>query len=370
MWRAFLRGLMAGSLTAILLSAGLMALVVSARSWDPENAQEILKVFGIVALTWVILIAVLALFPGWLFLAGLRRGGLSPIAAYVGAGLATGTTVFAGLAALIGAWNENGAALVVLAGMIGAAVGYAWALGQRPRRLRDVAVDPEMPRRPAWAQPEPLKLRPLAFVMGLGVIGFAIAVAAAGEGRFDRLPPQQYFAPSLWAKGPFACQSPMNDFEANWYSTHLRAAREPSLYLASQAPATRAARTYRFTWLRSFHEPVIIRLDERPNGVLRLTAKRLNGKGGYGPGSIAARVERDLTPDEAHRFERLLSSSRLFRTAAWDCHAGADGAEWVFEANDRGAYLFHKRWTPERGPLHDVGLLLIGFTGWRFDPIY
>jgi hypothetical protein len=370
MWRAFLRGLMAATLVVALLGALVAAATAPTSHWDDEGLPAILRMLGMIGLGSLVTIALFALFPGWLFLIGFRRLGLRG-GAYAASGTASGVAIMAALVALSRSWDAGTVfGFLALGAVVGAATGFAWGLAQRPRRLREVAADPETPRRPAWAQPEPLKVRPFAFVMGLGVIGFAVAVAAAGEGRFDRLPPQQYFAPGLWRQGPLACAAPMNDFQANWYSTHLRTAREPSLYLASQAPATRAARTYRFTWLRSFHEPVIIRLDERSNGVLRLTAKRLNGKGGYGPGNIAARVERDLTPDETHRFERLLSSSRLFRTAAWDCQAGADGAEWVFEANDRGAYLFHKRWTPERGPMHDVGLLLLGFTGWRFDPIY
>ena len=47
-----------------------------------------------------------------------------------------------------------------------------------------------------------------------------------------------------------------------------------------------------------------------------------------------------------------------------------DGAEWIFEANDKGAYRYVHRWTPQDGPLRSLGETMIGLTGWKLDPIY
>jgi len=230
-----------------------------------------------------------------------------------------------------------------------------------------------------WTAQRGVTLPPLALPLALGVTIMALVVAAAGEGRLDRLPPQEYFAPALFRPAPVACDHPdfggpgrrtpaIDDFLANWYSTHLRAAQEPSLYLAS----TRAAPgpTYRFTWLRSFHEPVVFRVDARPDGAMIFTAKKLSGYGGYGPGRVEARVDRALSTDVAARFRRMLSTSRLFDLPPKGCGPGPDGADWIFEANEGGAYRYVARWAPENGPVREAGLLLMSFTGWKLDPIY
>src|SRR4051812_34837791 len=73
----------------------------------------------------------------------------------------------------------------------------------------------------------------------------------------------------------------LGDFQDNWFSTHLSAAMEPSLFEQSLKPPQATPASYRFTWLRSFHVPVIVRIDEGRDGVMHLTAKRLSGKGGY-----------------------------------------------------------------------------------------
>ena len=65
----------------------------------------------------------------------------------------------------------------------------------------------------------------------------------------------------------------LDSFRSEWYSSHLRAMSEPIL----AAPTT--TRTYRFTWLRSFHHPIAIRIVSGP-GQPKVIAVELNGAGG------------------------------------------------------------------------------------------
>lgn len=53
------------------------------------------------------------------------------------------------------------------------------------------------------------------------------------------------------------------------------------------------------------------------------------------------------------------------------CRGGVDGAEWILEGHDpsRG-YQYRKRWAPEDGMEHDLGLFLLGLTGWDVEPVY
>jgi hypothetical protein len=162
----------------------------------------------------------------------------------------------------------------------------------------------------------------------------------------------------------------MDDYEADWYGKQWRAADEGSLYLASldAHPATR--RTWRFTWLRAFHHPVIVRIDETAAGGMRLTAKHLSGEGGYGPGRVDRKIARMLTPDEAARVRTALATTRALDLPAKDCRIGADGSNWILESRGPEGYRYVERWTPESGPVHDFGLTFLRLSGFKLDPLY
>src|SRR4030095_15217596 len=53
----------------------------------------------------------------------------------------------------------------------------------------------------------------------------------------------------------------IGEFENRWFSQQLTAAEEPSLYLATQRSGRDRPYVLRFTWLRSFHAPVFIRIE-------------------------------------------------------------------------------------------------------------
>ncbi len=87
-----------------------------------------------------------------------------------------------------------------------------------------------------------------------------------------------------------------DDFKAKWYSTQLRALREPSLL----AVATNTkAESYRFLWLRTFHHPIAVRVDLQADGTWILITKVASGAGGYGPGTLTTNTSRPLTAQEA-----------------------------------------------------------------------
>ena len=54
-----------------------------------------------------------------------------------------------------------------------------------------------------------------------------------------------------------------NDFFVEWYSKHLKAMKEPSLWKLAQND--RSAIVYRFLWLPTFDRPVSIRLVKSAN---------------------------------------------------------------------------------------------------------
>jgi hypothetical protein len=72
-----------------------------------------------------------------------------------------------------------------------------------------------------------------------------------------------------------------HQFHAEWYSKHLAALREPSLWqVARQQPTSEV---YRFLWLRSFDHPFSLRLTVASDGAGTLTFKGRMEKAGTNP---------------------------------------------------------------------------------------
>jgi hypothetical protein len=162
----------------------------------------------------------------------------------------------------------------------------------------------------------------------------------------------------------------VDDFEARWFAGQWRAAGEPSLYRQSLEVQTEGMTTYRFTWLRTFHAPMFIRIDVSTDGRMRMTAKRLSGKGGYAPGHVDARIVRTLGVEEIERVKQVLAANDTADLPPIDCQIGVDGAQWIFETSAKGAYHFVNRFTPGDGEVRKIGEAFLGLTDWNTSPIY
>jgi hypothetical protein len=156
----------------------------------------------------------------------------------------------------------------------------------------------------------------------------------------------------------------LSDVYRDWYVRILSAAAEPSLY----ARAAMAPDAYRFLWLPTFHEPVVVRLEEAGAGTMRLTAKRLSGPAGFRAGGMVATAESTVTAHEAARLRVLLTAAMA--GPARDCGVAADGSQWVVEANVGGRYRLVHQGNPRTGPIREVGNALIALTGWTFQDVY
>ncbi len=128
----------------------------------------------------------------------------------------------------------------------------------------------------------------------------------------------------------------------SWYGKHLRAMGEHRL---CAAPGVEA---YRFLWLRTFHHPVLIRLDRTPRGY-QLRAVKLSGAGGYEPGTISRTITRRLSASEGARFDSLVQASQYWALPTDPPRSdaiGEDGAQWILEGVRNAAYHVVDRWTP------------------------
>ncbi|RZJ44199.1 MAG: hypothetical protein EON87_10470 [Brevundimonas sp.] len=199
--------------------------------------------------------------------------------------------------------------------------------------------------------------------------GFALALFSGVLGFAPPLMGQDYFPQTLreasvWCESFGGHAQPlMSDFKARWYARHLSAAGERPLSEADEP-------TLRFTWLRTFEAPVVIRLDTRADGRVTMTATELSGKGGYEPGIVARRVERQLSAEEIVALTRTLATTAVLDQTPGECRLGMDGSEWIIEATGPEGYRYVERWTPRDGPVREVGVHLIGLTGWTYDNAY
>ena len=175
--------------------------------------------------------------------------------------------------------------------------------------------------------------------------------------------PGQYFP-----LGVLGCGERTDQFLISWYSNHLKALGEPSLFALSRSDPR--AKVYRFLWLRTFNHPVSVRLviDHDLTGVL--IVKIANGAGGYAPGAL---IRNERIPIGKHGPTLLLT--RLSETNFWalprrTSPGGFDGAQWIVEGVTDGRYQLVDRWTPGEGdPIHTLGMtFLADLAGLRIDP--
>jgi hypothetical protein len=214
-------------------------------------------------------------------------------------------------------------------------------------------------------------IRGYALVLTLLVLAAALFTGWYGNTRAVYFPASLMNQELICPPGSDVDSVPvLSPFEVDWYSEELRSLEESSLYRPAAESASRHVETVRFTWIRSFHDPVVIRIDSYPDGATWLTAKRRAI--GWVPGPTwERRLRRQLGPQEVERFASLLSSTRVLDQPAVDCRVGLDGARWIIEAaSPRGDYTYKNRFSPESGPVHRVGLEMISLTGWKFDRVY
>jgi hypothetical protein len=149
-------------------------------------------------------------------------------------------------------------------------------------------------------------------------------------------------------------------FRAGWYGEQLRALKEPSL---SQGIFAGGELVYRFTWLRTFHHPITVRVNIDPDGTGMLTSKMADGTGGYRPGKLIANSRRNISANEVQHILKLIEVMGFWHMPPEPEpeHSGVvnlDGAQWILEASDHGGYHVIDRWSPDKGPLRDLGLYL------------
>lgn len=155
----------------------------------------------------------------------------------------------------------------------------------------------------------------------------------------------------------------MDEFNADWYSSALLAFHEEPLF----PDKGQSSHTVRFTLLRSFHAPVMVRTVETNDGQIRLIGKWMAGQDGCKSASHSCSVDRVLTEVEQ---DRLTAAQQSLQKASYGCNSGIDGSMWLLEASGRGDYRFWSKWSPKSGDLRALALVMLDLTGWKLAEVY
>jgi hypothetical protein len=173
--------------------------------------------------------------------------------------------------------------------------------------------------------------------------------------------PVGVFGVPLPAKGVDPYRNEMNrrldEMVRDGVSKALRGMDEPSLWETSQK---QNSEIYRFTWLRTFNQPVAVRLTIDADGGGDLVVKVLSGEGGYDLGSLIMNQQSRLPPVEARSFIEKLTKADFWNLSTdhlQDMY-GRDGATWIMEGANKGTYHVVERWSPRDGPYRDACMYL------------
>ncbi|MGI8543653.1 MAG: hypothetical protein ACR2MD_09285 [Aridibacter sp.] len=168
-----------------------------------------------------------------------------------------------------------------------------------------------------------------------------------------------YFPDKTFAGGYEGADVFMN----NWYGKHLKASNEKSLLETFDTDLE----IYRFTWLRTFHHPVIVRLEKQKNEV-KVIYKELDGAGGYEPGKIIKETENSINNKDWCKFIKLLNETDYWQMPTQKIDEwGNDGAIWILEGVKDNRYHSVDRWTPRKGNYREVGLFMLKLSDFDLD---
>lgn len=135
--------------------------------------------------------------------------------------------------------------------------------------------------------------------------------------------------------------------EASYYTRYLAAMSETSL----KAPlAVDVRKTFRLTYLRSFHDPLVIRLTMK-DGTSELRAVRLKRDREYRPVEITHDELKRLDQKKSDDLLQLIEKEDLWENFTENeialMESGMDGSAWIFEKHDENGYKMIDVWSPQ-----------------------
>jgi hypothetical protein len=167
--------------------------------------------------------------------------------------------------------------------------------------------------------------------------------------------PEDYFPACV-----FSDREDEDHYMASSYSLLLEAFDEPPLF---PRKPSKDIECYRFTWTRAFHKPVVLRVDVKRENDATLTIKI----GELAPWShkitkLARNEKKRLEKDAVQSLKATVKRTNFFELPSYEKVEGLDGSDWTIEALVEGRYHIVSRWSPQNGPVREIGMVLIEFA--------
>ena len=129
-------------------------------------------------------------------------------------------------------------------------------------------------------------------------------------------------------------------FESKWFGKPLERMNEPRLPgFARDVNAD----VYRIMILPTWGNTIVVRV-QRHGALYSLSARRLDGQGGYDPGKLVEAKDIELDADDSKSLATLIQNLNFFKLPAEDSVIGFDGDEWIIEGVSQGKYHVVVRW--------------------------
>ena len=101
---------------------------------------------------------------------------------------------------------------------------------------------------------------------------------------------------------------------------------------------------YRFTWLRTFDNPIVVRI-EKVNDTFMVFWKLCNGKSGYFWGQLIVDKQKVIDSITWKKFIENLNSIDFWNIKTKESETiGFDGSNWILEGKKNSKYHYINRW--------------------------
>ena len=162
---------------------------------------------------------------------------------------------------------------------------------------------------------------------------------------------------SLLASGQEKPQPTKNKY----YEHQLQALKETSI---GNVQSDGVTQSYRLLWLRTFHHPVVVRVDVLSDGTGRVRVKETSGQGGYEPGKLIKNDASKLTAQDVQWFVDRMQESGFWELPPDEKQAEneivLDGATWVVEGKKGDQYHVAERYAPTcNDKVRNIGLMML-----------
>jgi len=182
------------------------------------------------------------------------------------------------------------------------------------------------------------------FVLFVFVLGIFVILISASCSFFNKDTSGNYYdIENFTGNLHFPEEIGIIEFTNYWYSRQLTALEEPVI----PAQTEKYKLIYRFTCLRTFHNPFSIRIEinEQDESAI-LFFKMSRGAGGYDPGDLIISEQKILEPDEIKSFIETIEKYDYWEMPFDEDFGGCDGSEWIIELLKDGKYHAISRWSP------------------------